>query len=242
MHWPPGLCSSWHGFSQATGPGKSVVPSSGRCWVEPGWCRWGSSSQLLAPGQGPPTAAIAELCGIPSPTQSPRLVLRGAVRLLKPGRPCRTAPPYPKPPRGLRSATLSQGHLPTSGPKMWCSRVLGQSQPAPCPVTLTGLSLSVPRGEGPSAGPAAKTALRTGNRHKGLRATWNQARHPCPQLPWALGKFSSPGLDLRSDWLPRRCLGLQAWAKLSGAGALEGGGALSLLPGFSWWQLSPPLS
>ena len=103
-------------------------------------------------------------------------------------------------------------------------------------------SLSVPRGEEPSAGPAAETALRTGNRQRGLRAAWNQARHPCPQLPRALGKFSSPGLDLRSDWLPRRCLGLQAWAKLSGAGALEGGGALSLLPGFSWWQLSPPLS
>ena len=152
MHWPPGLCSSWRGFSQATGPGKSVVPSSGKCWVEPGWCRWGSSSQLLAPGQGPPTAAIAELCGIPSPTQSPRLVLRGAVRLLKPGRPCRTDPPYPKPPRDLCSATLSQGQLPTSGPKMWCSRVLGQSQPAPCPVTLTGLHCLSPGERNPVQG------------------------------------------------------------------------------------------
>ena len=133
MHWPPGLCSSWCGFSQAARPGKSVVPSLGRCWVEPGWCRWGSSSQLLAPGQGPPTAAIPELCGTPSPTQSPCLVLRGAVRLLKPGRPCRTAPPHPKSPRGPRSATLSQGQLSHIWPQNMVLKGAGPQPASPLP-------------------------------------------------------------------------------------------------------------
>ena len=82
-------------------------------WLQPGcWTRQGCGSKLgrvlggarlvqmgvLLTAPGPPTAAIPEFCGTPSPTQLPRLVLRGAVRLLKPGRPSRTALPHPKRP------------------------------------------------------------------------------------------------------------------------------------------------